>query len=91
MSRLNFRTKKAFHPIGSVSSSLENSWRMDELLRITISRRNLPFTWYFDFEEDSRPTTATTGLNVRNTNFTETELDRSVTYQLRYILSISIG
>merc|ERR1719495_725128 len=41
MSRLKSRTRKEFPQISSVSSLLENSWKMEELFLTTTSRRNL--------------------------------------------------
>merc|ERR1719479_409721 len=40
MSRPRSRTRKEFPQISSVSSLLENSWRMEELFLTTTSRRN---------------------------------------------------
>jgi len=51
MWRLRFRTKREFLQSNSDWSLLVNNWRMDELSRITISKRNRPCTWCCDWEE----------------------------------------
>jgi len=52
MSKRRSRTRKEFPQINNDLSSLESNSKMDELSLTTIFRRNLLFTWYFDFEED---------------------------------------
>merc|ERR1712080_462377 len=47
MSRQRSRTRKEFPQISSVSSSLENNWKMVALFLITTSRKNQLFTLSF--------------------------------------------
>jgi len=47
--RPKFKTRKEFLQISSVSSLLENNWKMAEPCQTTTSRRNLHFTWFLDF------------------------------------------
>ena len=51
MSRLRSKTRRVFPQISNVWSSLASNSRMAAPFRITISRRNPPFTWSWDCEE----------------------------------------
>merc|ERR1711904_546247 len=44
-SRQRFKTKRAFPPINSDSSSPENNWKMDARFRITTSKRSQRSIW----------------------------------------------
>jgi len=54
MSRLRSKTKKESHPINKDLSSLESNWKMEELFQTTIFKKNQPFTWFSDWEEECK-------------------------------------
>jgi len=47
------KIRKVSLQISKDSSSLENNLRMEELFLTTTSKRNPPFTWFLDLEEET--------------------------------------